>query len=99
MGAKLTSQGPSARFDSVVLPVSTGDGGDGDRSPSGMSFPKSAADVADCEVEEAYFYYENELVALSEQVPVPAATAGKFLSMLTGGTDVHWGIGGIDWVQ
>lgn len=99
LGAKLTSQGPSARFDSVVLPVSTGDGGDGDRSPSGTSFPKSAADVADCEVEEAYFYYENELVALSEQVPVPAATAGKFLSMLTGGADVHWGIGGIDWVQ
>lgn len=99
LGAKLTSQGPSARFDSVVLPVSTGDGGDGDRSPSGTSFPKSAADVADCEVEEAYFYYDNELVALSEQVPVPAATAGKFLSMLTGGADVHWGIGGIDWVQ
>lgn len=99
LGAKLTSQGPSARFDSVVLPVSTGDGGDGDRSPSGTSFPKSAAGVADCAVEEAYFYYENELVALSEQVPVPAATAGKFLSMLTGGADVHWGIGGIDWVQ
>lgn len=92
LGAKLTSQGPSARFDSVVLPVSTGDGGDGDRSPSGMSFPKSAADVADCEVEEAYFYYDNELVALSEQVPVPAATAGKFLSTLAGDATVQWAI-------
>ena len=92
LGAKLTSQGPSARFDSVVLPVSTGDGGDGDRSPSGTSFPKSAADVADCEVEEAYFYYDNELVALSEQVPVPAATAGKFLSTLAGDATVQWAI-------
>lgn len=99
LGAKTMGQDQTAKFDSVILSVSTGDGGDGDRSPSGTSFPKSAADVADCEVEEAYFYYDNELVALSEQVPVPAATAGKFLSMLTGDAVVHWNIGGIDWVQ
>ena len=99
LGVKLTSQATSARFNHVVLSVPTGDGGDGDHSPSGTACPESAAGVADCAVEEAYFYCENELVALSEQVPAPAATAGKFLSMLTGGADVHWGIGGIDWVQ
>lgn len=92
LGAKLTSQATSARFNSVVLSVSTGDGGDGDRSPAAASFPESVADVADCAVEEAYFYYGSELVALSEHVPATAATAGKFLSMLTGDADVHWGI-------
>lgn len=96
LGAKLTSQAPSARFDCVVLSVPTGDGGDGDHSQSEVTFPESAADVADCPVEEAYFYYDNEMVALSEHVPATAATAGKFLSMLTGGADVHWDI---DWVQ
>ena len=92
LGAKTTSQDPSARFDHVVLSVPTGDGYDGDCSTSETTFPESAADVADCAVEEAYFYYDSELVALSEHVPAPAATAGKFLSMLTGGADVHWGI-------
>lgn len=96
LGAKTTSQAPSARFDHVVLSVPTGDGGDGDRSPSETTFPGSATDVVDCAVEEAYFYYGNELVALSEHVPATAATAGKFLSILTGGAVVHWDI---DWVQ
>lgn len=99
LGAKTMGQDQTVKFDSVILSVSTGDGDDSGHSPCAAVCPESAAGVADCEVEEAYFYYDNELVALSEQVPVPAATAGKFLSMLTGGADVHWGIGGIDWVQ
>lgn len=98
LGAKLTSQGTSARFNHVVLSVPTGDGGDGDRSQSEVTFPGSTADVADCAVEEAYFYYDNELVALSEHVPTTAATAGKFLSMLTGDADVNWNWG-IVWLQ
>lgn len=90
LGAKLTSQATSARFDHVVLSVHTGDGGDGDRRPLRPGCPKSA--VPDCAVEEAYFYYGDELVALSEHVPATAATAGKFLSMLTGDADVNWDI-------
>lgn len=99
LGAKTMGQDQTVKFDSVILSVSTGDGDDSGHSPCAAVCPGPSAGVADCTVEEAYFYYENELVALSEQVPVPAATAGKFLSMLTGGADVHWGIGGIDWVQ
>lgn len=92
LGAKTMGQDQTVKFDSVILSVSTVEGGADGYSPCAAVCPESAAGVADCAVEEAYFYYENELVALSEQVPVPAATAGKFLSMLTGGADVQWAI-------
>lgn len=86
--AEVMSPTPTVRFDHAVLSVlPIASASDGESAKSNMT-PKTVQTRTI--VEEAYFYDDGDMVALSEHVPAPVATPGKIVDFLAHGADVKW---------
>lgn len=85
--AEVMGPTPTVRFDHAVLSVLQVTGaGDGSAK---MDMTPSMIQTQTI-VEEAYFYDDGDMVALSEHVPAPVATPGKIVDLLAHGADVKW---------
>lgn len=86
--AEVMGPTPTVRFDHTVLSVLPMASPSDDESEKSDMTPKEIQTRTI--VEEAYFYDDGDMVALSEHVPAPVATPGKIVDFLAHGADVKW---------
>lgn len=86
--AEVMSPTPTVRFDHAVLSVLPMASPSDDESEKSDMTPKEIQTRTI--VEEAYFYDDGDMVALSEHVPAQVATPGKIVDFLAHGADVKW---------
>lgn len=86
--AEVMGPTPTVRFDHAVLSVLPMASPSDDESEKSDMTPKEIQTRTI--VEEAYFYDDGDMVALSERVPAQVATPGKIVDFLAHGADVKW---------
>ena len=86
--AEVMGPTPTVRFDHAVLSVLPMASASDDESAKSDMTPKAIQTRTI--VEEAYFYDDGDMVALSERVPAQVATPSKIVDFLAHGADVKW---------